>query len=235
MNTPIRLYLALIALLCVCTGAVQAQAPFPNKSIRIIVPFSPGGTNDILARMLEQAGVAVQIAANGPEALAVIESSPIDIAYLDIRMPGMTGTEVARQIAEMGRGDMKIVAVSASALVHQQAEYSAAGFDDFLDKPVQMTSLYASMTRLLDVSFEDETPSGADTGYSGVPPVFPEELRRSLVDAARRHNITDLKRLIADVETLGGAERIFAAELRGLCGTYDMNAIVSALDATDHD
>ena len=52
MNTPIRLYLALIAFLCVCVGAVQAQAPFPNKSIRIIVPFSPGGTNDILARML---------------------------------------------------------------------------------------------------------------------------------------------------------------------------------------
>lgn len=221
--------------------AAPARHLSTGQVVCALVADDMAENRDILARMLERAGVRVHTATNGVDALAVIESSPIDIAYLDIRMPGMTGTDVTRRIAEMGRGDLKIVAVSASALVHQQDEYIAAGFDDFLDKPVQMTSLYASLARLLDVSFEDETPSGtgadadADTGHSGGLPVLPEDLRQSLADAARRHNITDLKRLILDVETLGGAERIFAAELRNLCGTYDMNAIVLAVEATDHD
>lgn len=43
---------ALAAALLALAGASQAQAPFPSQTIRIIIPFSPGGTNDILARLL---------------------------------------------------------------------------------------------------------------------------------------------------------------------------------------
>lgn len=208
-----------------------------GQTVRALVADDLAPNRDILVRMLEQAGVTVHSATNGTDALAMLETSPIDIAYLDIRMPGMTGMDMARRIAAMGRGDLKIVAVSASALVHQQAEYLAAGFDDVLDKPVQMASLYASMARLLDVSFEDESPSvpGADAGSPDGAVILPPDIRESLADAARRHNITDLKRLIADVETLGDAERIFAAKLHHLCSTYDMKAIGSALEAVDHE
>ena len=95
MNTPIRLYLALIAFLCVCVGAVQAQAPFPNKSIRIIVPFSPGGTNDILARMLapklgEALGQTVLVE-NRPGGNTVIASQALLAAERDghtLLLPG---------------------------------------------------------------------------------------------------------------------------------------------------
>ena len=43
---------ALAAALLALAGASHAQAPFPSQTIRIIIPFSPGGTNDILARLL---------------------------------------------------------------------------------------------------------------------------------------------------------------------------------------
>ena len=50
MNLLARLLFAAIAL--ASAGATLAQAQFPSQPIRIIVPFSPGGTNDILARLL---------------------------------------------------------------------------------------------------------------------------------------------------------------------------------------
>ena len=55
MTLTARLASVLFALacgLCVMAGPAGAQAPFPSKPLRIIIPFSPGGTNDILGRLL---------------------------------------------------------------------------------------------------------------------------------------------------------------------------------------
>lgn len=221
-----------------------ARVPVPKpprlaqgQVVRALVADDIATNRDILGRMLEQVGAEVHTADTGAGALDIIKKTPIDIAYLDIRMPGMPGTDVARRLADMKLPDIKIVAVSASVLVSEQAEFMSAGFHDFLDKPVQMENLHTSLIRLLGVKFEDDPRARdemTDTGPAP-DPVLPEDLRRAIGDAARRQNITDLKRHISEMETIGVTERIFAAKLRELCGTYDMNAVLKALDEINHD
>ena len=102
---------------------------------------------------LEIAGVA----ANGPEAQALIAAEAPDVAFLDIRMPGLSGLDVARDL----RG-VDVVFVTA------HDEYAIAAFEraavDYLLKPVSDERLAATVERLrarLDARGEraDRTPS----------------------------------------------------------------------------
>ena len=79
---------------------------------------------------------------SGDEAIAAFEASPTDVAFLDIRMPGKTGLEVARAIA----GRAHVVFVTA------YDEYAITAFEegaiDYLLKPVTPDRLAKVVTRL---------------------------------------------------------------------------------------
>ena len=91
----------------------------------------------------------VALAANGVEALALIESESPDVAFLDIRMPGLTGLEVAAELAdrlEAGAQVPRIVFVTA------YDEFALEAFDlaaiDYLLKPLNPARLAQTVTRL---------------------------------------------------------------------------------------
>ncbi|HYS75072.1 MAG TPA: LytTR family DNA-binding domain-containing protein [Burkholderiales bacterium] len=107
----------------------------------------------LLARSLESAladawpELEVVAAANGLEALAAAERSPPDIAFLDIRMPGLNGLELAAELADrLGERVPAIVFVTA------HDEYALAAFDhaavDYVLKPVQAARLARTVERL---------------------------------------------------------------------------------------
>ena len=91
----------------------------------------------------------VALAANGIEALTLIESEKPDIVFLDIRMPGLTGLEVATELAdrlEAGARVPRIVFVTA------YDEFALKAFDlaaiDYLLKPLDPARLAQTVTRL---------------------------------------------------------------------------------------
>lgn len=89
----------------------------------------------------------VALAANGLEAVEAAERLRPDVAFLDIRMPGLTGLEAAAEIAER-LGD----AAPAIVFVTAYDEYATKAFDvaaaDYVLKPVQVDRLRATATRL---------------------------------------------------------------------------------------
>jgi len=83
------------------------------------------------------------IANNGPEALALIQQHRPDVAFLDIRMPGMTGLEVARNLPARTR------VVFVTAFDQYAIDAFEAAATDYLLKPVSEERLRACVSRLV--------------------------------------------------------------------------------------
>ncbi|HUH05923.1 MAG TPA: ATP-binding protein, partial [Kofleriaceae bacterium] len=102
-----------------------------------------------LAMVLERAGLEVQIAESGEDALARAPAWRPDAMVVDIGMPGMTGLELARRVRQLEELT-GIVLIALSGFGHPQAkkDAAAAGFDRHMTKPANPQTLL----RLLGVS-----------------------------------------------------------------------------------
>jgi two-component system chemotaxis response regulator CheY len=92
--------------------------------------------------ILKKRGWVIEEADCGEAALERLTKGGIDYVLLDIRMPGINGEEVCRQLraAEATRS-LRIVAYTAHALESEKERIMSAGFDDILIKPVQFDQL----------------------------------------------------------------------------------------------
>lgn len=70
---------------------------------------------------------------------------PYDAVFLDNQMPVMSGLEVVAKLREVGRADF-VVGITGNALINDQKEYSEAGVDHILTKPVFESSLVKMLT-----------------------------------------------------------------------------------------
>ncbi len=101
-------------------------------------------------RVLENAGFTVNTAANGQEALKMIERERPDLVVLDIIMPGIDGLEVCRRIrADPFIAKVPILFLTAKGRPSDIAQGLDAGGDDFLTKPFEVVELPARVRALL--------------------------------------------------------------------------------------
>ena len=204
-----------------------------EQSVRALVVDDVQENRDVLRRQLSDIGVMVDQAAGGEEAIQKVAQERPDIVFMDIRMPEMDGVDATRQIREtMDDVDVKVVAVSASVLVHEQERYLNAGFDAFLEKPLQVDRLYNCLTELLGVTFVYAEPvlEREATPEDWAILTLPEDLLDRLTSAARLSSVTDLEAYLEEVAQLGEAGQHLARHLRALSQDLDMDAILTVLE-----
>jgi two-component system cell cycle response regulator len=91
----------------------------------------------LIAYILEAYGYTPTLASSGAEGLERALAHSPDLILLDIRMPGMDGYGVAAAIRTHPELDRtRIVAVTASAMVGDRERIAAAGFDGYIQKPI---------------------------------------------------------------------------------------------------
>lgn len=97
----------------------------------------------------------VRSARSGTEALRLLEAGDIDVAFLDIAMPGLSGLEIARLLARFAEPPRIVFVTAHEAHAVEAFEMNAV---DYLLKPVREERLRESIRR----ACESEAPSGAD-------------------------------------------------------------------------
>ncbi|MEB2846078.1 PleD family two-component system response regulator [Rhizobiales bacterium RZME27] len=123
----------------------------------LVVDDIPANVKLLEARLLAEY-FEVLTAEDGPKALAIVESTSVDLILLDIMMPGMSGFEVCERLKANPRtAHIPVVMVTALDQPSDRVRGLKAGADDFLTKPVndlQLISRVKSLVRLKTLSDE---------------------------------------------------------------------------------
>jgi CheY-like chemotaxis protein len=214
-----------------------------GTKVRALVVDDIAENQEVLSLMLSLIGCEVQVARSGEEGLDLIRIAQPDIVFLDMRLPGMSGLEVALRIVQEWEAKVKIVATSASALEHERERYLKVGCDDFVAKPFRSERMYRCLQNLLDVQFifksAPNDQSKPDISFDLGQLALSEDLALRLSTAAELHSATVLKSCLQEVEQLGPSGVRLAQHLRQFLSSYDMKTIqrivaqIPVLSATD--
>ena len=206
--------------------------------VRALVVDDIAENRDVLDHILGQIGAEVVLAESGHHALELVREQLPDIVFMDIRMPGIDGVETLKRLRAAGHTDLVIIAISASVLSHERRGFLQAGFADFIAKPFRFEQICDALTTHLNVEFDLATPEPADAETA--PDTWetvdlPPRLLNDLRDATRLNNVTNIERLLCELEALGEAPRKLAAHLRQLKQRFDMDSILAVLGKLQHE
>jgi CheY-like chemotaxis protein len=160
----------------------------------------------VLRDLLAPLGFEVAEAASGVEALALAPQFDPDVVFLDMRMSGIDGLELAKRLRERSASSRaKLIAMSASVLSFNRETAFAAGCDDFLPKPFREDDLLARLGLALHLEWIGDTDRAAPAADSGpgtentrteLSPAILEEL----LAVARRGEIAQLRRRLNELK-----------------------------------
>jgi DNA-binding response OmpR family regulator len=93
--------------------------------------------SDLLRDFLTQEGYQVLTAANGVEAISLGKENRLDLALLDLKMPGMDGIEVFQKLREVKK-DIGVIILTGYGTLETAKQAMRLGADDYLTKPFDL-------------------------------------------------------------------------------------------------
>ena len=174
--------------------------------MRVLVVEDEVVLADVVARGLRQAGLAVDIACDGEEALQKAVATPYEVVVLDRGLPGIHGDDVCRELLASVPAP-RILMLTAAGNVDARIEGLAIGADDYLPKPFVMAELVARI-RALGRRPAAATPPILVAGGLVVDPARREATREGRVLPLTRKEFGVLEVLVAAAGRVVSAEEL---------------------------
>src|SRR5262249_4862811 len=194
----------------------------------------------LTTRILQKQRHTVIPAANGKEALALLEQQQFDVVLMDLQMPEMGGIEATKQLRERERGTRRrvpIIALTAHAMVGDRERCLQAGMDEYVTKPIRSEELCQAIQKVVPSDM-------ADTGSTNGAPPNDTVIDREAVLARVGQDIellaevteifwTDYPRLLAEIREAierGDAAQLAKAahSLKGAVSNFSASAAFDA-------
>lgn len=209
-------------------GRVVGLAP-GQPNYRILVVDDQTLNRKLLVKLLTAIGFDVQEATQGEEAIAIYQSWQPHLIWMDVRMPVMDGYEVTRRIRQLQtnyetvnssgyRGGAaaapqsiivpKIIALTANVFAEDRSAALAAGYDDFVCKPIQEADLLEKISEHLGVRYLYQDSNSTSNVSSRYMPSISKRVHSTSSLPAPTLISPNLQRLLQEVA--GGDILIFA-------------------------
>lgn len=110
---------------------------------------------EVAKEILKEAGIQVDIASDGDEALAIMQEVPAhtyDLILMDIQMPRMDGYTVTKKIRSLPNkenANIPILALTANAYEEDKNQSIEAGMNGYISKPIQIQELFQALQKIL--------------------------------------------------------------------------------------
>ena len=118
---------------------------------RVLIADDDADIRDLVAFKLAQSGHDVTAVEDGTAALRALREQPPDLALLDIRMPGMSGLDVCRELrATPETASLPVIMITARSQEGDVEVGFAAGADDYIIKPFSPRELSSRVTAMLN-------------------------------------------------------------------------------------
>jgi two-component system phosphate regulon response regulator PhoB len=159
---------------------------------------------DLISYNLKRSGFEVKSAYNGNEALEIARSSPPDLIILDLMLPGIDGTEVARRLkGEARTSHIPIVMLTAKSEETDVVVGLTLGADDYVTKPFSMKILLARLQTVLRRADNAQEASAQEMLKAGPLQIDTSKHEVTVNDEPVRLTLTEFKLLAALVHARG--------------------------------
>ncbi len=120
-----------------------------HRGARVLLAEDNEINREVLGALLQDAGLQVDLAENGQDALDQALRTRFDLIVMDVQMPVLDGMEATRRLRDARPDAPPVIAVTANAFVEDRTLCLAAGMSDVLAKPVEPEPLYEMLLRWL--------------------------------------------------------------------------------------
>ena len=209
--------------------ALHGPIGYTGPRRRLLVVDDVAVNRSVLIDLLAPLGFEMTAADSGEKALALLPDVRPHLVFLDLRMPGMDGLELAQRLRQAADRDRRpvLIAMSASVLSFSREKALEAGCDDFLPKPFRESELIAKLAMHLHVQWR--------RGDTAQP--FPTTTSRSsatiaelepLLETAKRGEIRSVREQIATLREQHPSDP-HLLELETLARSYEMEKLRTQL------
>lgn len=147
-------------------GEKQHQTPFRAPGARIMIVDDTPMNLQVIVSLLKRTDMQIDTAVSGAECIELFEGNDYNMVFLDYRMPGLDGIETIRELAlrfPEKYAHTPIVALTASAVSGDRERMLAAGFTDYLTKPVNVNLMENVLRTYLPKELQVEDTAFEDT------------------------------------------------------------------------